>query len=428
MNNNLRRVAFFIRAYNDLDHYTPVIAEFILKKENPLIIVYTDLEIDNDYRFLYLKTLGDFEIIKDIDSQYVESTKKKGFFNILFKKFYSIKRNRKKLIGKIYRKLFFSCKKEIEFLKSKNIGVCAFEWSTPFSRGETVEKYFFAAKGIGITTVALPHGCNLFFYPDANSGYRWTTQKGVIPDESDRKLFDYYIFQNPIRRDHCIKWGQDPVKTQAWGSCRFYPEWSFKNKEICPKFSYGENFNKKIKVVFMQFQKNYNLKNEIVFETLKKLSNLENISLSVKDSTREGKEYYDKNKKSHTLGESLVGWYGNEVHSPALIDWADIVIVVGGSSIGVEVILQGKILIHPVYLDTNTTLYEYFKAAHCPNSYDELEQLISSQVKGNVLPKLKGTENLLKEIIYAGKEEFNVPKKYYDELKKINLNYGNIIK
>ena len=428
MNNNLRRVAFFIRAYNDLDHYTPVIAEFILKKENPLIIVYTDLQIDNDYRFLYLKTLGDFEIIKDIDSEYVESTKKKGFFDSLFKKLYLLKRNRKKFIGKIYRKLFFNCKKEIEFLKSKNIGVCAFEWSTPFSRGEIVEKYFFAAKGIGITTVALPHGCNLFFYPDANSGYRWTTQKGVIPDESDRNLFDYYIFQNPIRRDHCIKWGQDPVKTQAWGSCRFYPEWSSKNREICPKFSYVENSNKKIKVVFMQFQKNYNLKNELAFETLTKLSNLENILLSVKDSTREGKEYYDKNKKTHTLGKSLVGWYGNDVHSPALIDWADIVIVVGGSSIGVEVILQGKILIHPIYLDTNTTLYEYFQAAHCPDSYEELEKLINFQAKGNVLTKLKGTESLLKEIIYAGKEEFNVPKKYYHELKKINLNYGQTIK
>ena len=178
----------------------------------------------------------------------------------------------------------------------------------------------------------------------------------------------------------------------------------------------------------MQFQKNYNLKNDLAFDTLKKLSNLENILLTVKDSTREGKEYYDRNKKTNSLGKSLVGWYGNDIHSPALIEWADIVIVVGGSSIGVEVILQEKTLIHPIYLDTNTTLYEYFQAAHCPNSYEELEQFLNSQVKGNNLPKLEGTESLLKEIIYAGKEEFNVPKKYYDELKKINLNYGQIIK
>ena len=31
------------------------------------------------------------------------------------------------------------------------------------------------------------------------------------------------------------------------------------------------------------------------------------------------------------LGDALIGWYGNEVHSPALIDWADCVIVIGGS-------------------------------------------------------------------------------------------------
>ena len=387
MKNTPRRVA--VRAYNYLDHYTPVIAEFILKNENPIIIIFTDLDVDNDYRFIYLKSLGELEIIKDIDLEYVESSKKGGFFHNLFKKFYSLKRNRKKFIGKIYRKLFFNCKKQIAFLKENNIGTCAFEWSTPFSRGELIEKYFFAAKGTGVTTIALPHGCNLFLNPDVNLGYRWNAQKGIAPDESDRNLFDYYIFQNPIRRDQCIKWGYDPIKTQAWGSCRFYPEWAKKNKEICPKFKKETDSNEKIKIVFMQFQKNYNLKNELAFDTLKRISNLENVLLSVKDSTREGKEYYDRNKKTNILGNSLVGWYGNDVHSPALIDWADIVIVVGGSSIGVEVILQNKILIHPIYLDTNKTLYEYFQAAHCPNSYSELEDLLKSKIKGDPCLNLK---------------------------------------
>ena len=71
MNNKLRRVAFFVRAYNDLDHLTPLVAQFIIKKENPLIVVYTDLDVDNDYRFIYLKSLGDFEIIKEMDIEYV---------------------------------------------------------------------------------------------------------------------------------------------------------------------------------------------------------------------------------------------------------------------------------------------------------------------------------------------------------------------
>ena len=180
----------------------------------------------------------------------------------------------------------------------------------------------------------------------------------------------------------------------------------------------------------MQFQQEYNLKNDTVFDTLKKISFLKDTLLIVKDTTREGKEYGQdyKNKKNKIFGQSLVGWYGNEVHSPALIDWADIVIVVGGSSIGMEVILQNKILINPIYLDTNTTLYEFFEAAHCPNSYEELEKFLRLTIEKKPIPKLPGIEMIIKEIVYAGKENFNVPKKHYQELKKINLNYGKTIK
>ena len=427
MKNRLKRTAFFIRAYNDIDHFSPLIAEFILNKENPVVVINTDLEIDNDYRFKYLKTLGTFEIFQDPDDKFIKYSKGKGFLNKILKKLYLIRRNRNNIFGKIYRSLFFNCKDQIKFLRINNIGICAFEWSTPFDRGELIEKYFFAAKGMGITTIAIPHGCNVFLNSDVTFGYRKLIQKGVIPDQSDRNLFDYYIFQNPIRRDGWIKWGYNPIKTQAWGSLRFYPEWASINKEICPKFNYEKNDADKIKVVFMQFQKEYNLKNELIFDTLKNISSLENILLAVKDSTREGKEYYDKNKKSSSLGKSLVGWYGNEVHSPALIDWADIVIVVGGSSIGIEVILQNKTLIHPIYLDTNTTLFEFFNAAHCPSSYKELENMLNIIIGGNSLPKLSGADDLLKEIVYAGKEKFNVPRKYYELFKKLNFNYGKII-
>ena len=93
-----------------------------------------------------------------------------------------------------------------------------------------------------------------------------------------------------------------------------------------------------------------------------------------------------------------------------------------------EVILQGKILINPTYLDTNTTLYKYFEAAHCPNSYEELENFLKLVIEKKPIPKLPGTNKLIKEIVYAGKENFNVPKKHYQQLKEINLNYGKTIK
>ena len=428
MNNQFKRTAFFLRAYNDVDQISPLIAEFILNKKNPLIIITSDMDLENDYRFNYLKTLGDFEIVKNLDKEYVKFSQKKNFFLKLLSRLYLLKRNRKSFFGKIYRYFFFDCKAQVEFLKLKNVGFCVFEACSPYERGIIIEKYFLAAKGIGITTIALPHGCNLFLNPDVTIGYRKLIYKGVVQDQSDRNLFDYYIIQNPIRRDGWIKWGYDNVKTQAWGSLRYFPEWANKNREICPKFNFEGNSNGKTKIVFMQFQKDYNLNNDLVSDTLKKISFLKNALLIVKDTTREGKKYDDKNKKDKNFGESLVGWYGNEVHSPALIEWADVVIVVGGSSIGMEVILQNKILIDPTYLDTNTTLYEYFDAAHCLNSYDELENFLKLIIEKKPLPKLTGVDKIIREIIYAGKENFNVPKKHFQQLNEMNLNYGKIIK
>jgi hypothetical protein len=419
-----QRAAFFIRSYNDTDHFSPLIAEFIIKDENPLIVVYTDFKYEDDYRFKYLISLGRVEIIRDIDLDFVNYLNKKKLFSRLLDKFYLIKRNRKNLIGKLYRKLFFNCGKQVDILRDKNIGVCAFEWGTPFERGVILEKYFFAAKGMGITTIAIPHGCNIFLNSDVTIGYRKLMEKGVIPQKSDSSLFDYYILQNPIRRDGWIKWGLDPIKTQAWGSLRFYPGWADKNKKICPELKLEKNH--KTKVVFMQFQKEYNIFNNQIFETLTQISSIKDISLVVKDATREGKEYYDKNKASGLLGKSLVGWFGNNVHSPTLVEWADIVIVIGGS-IGIEAILQNKLLVYPTYLNNNITLYEHFDACYCPKNDSELIKLINDKSNGKNFPQKNGANDLLKEIVYAGNEKFNVPQKYYEKFKSINLKYSKII-
>ena len=47
----------------------------------------------------------------------------------------------------------------------------------------------------------------------------------------------------------------------------------------------------------MQFQKEYNINNLKVKDFLKKLSNIDDISIVVKDATREGKSFYIKVKK-----------------------------------------------------------------------------------------------------------------------------------
>lgn len=418
-----KRTAFFIRAYNDVDHFVPLIAEFIKKNENPLIVLTTNINFENDYRIIYLRNLGDFEIFRDEDKDFINYEVRNTFFSKLSSRLYSIRRNRRGIIGRYYRKLRFNCKKELDFLINKNIGACIFEWCSPFERGEVLERYFIAAKGIGLKTISIPHGCNIFMNSDVTTGYRNETIKGRLINAKDRNLFDYYVLQNPIRRDGWVRWGYDPLKTQAWGSTRFYPDWAKINKEICPKFKSNNITDKKLKVVFMQFQKDYNVHNELVMNALSKLSKLDFISLAVKDATREGKAFYNRNKAAGELGPALIGWYGNEVHSPALIDWADCVIVIGGS-IGIEVMLQNKHLIYPTYLNSNLTMYEFFNAAHCAESFEDI-QIILNKIKMNPdMPQPEGINKMLKEIVYAGEEPFNVPLQYYKSIKESTLNYG----
>ena len=61
--------------------------------------------------------------------------------------------------------------------------------------GDKIEKYFISSKALGIKTLALPHGCNIFVNSDVTSGYRDSLIKGKFVDQSETNLFDYYIFR-----------------------------------------------------------------------------------------------------------------------------------------------------------------------------------------------------------------------------------------
>ena len=96
------RVAFFLRAYNDIDHFAPIIWKCVKKGDNPLVVFTTDIDFKNDYRIKFLQKEGNIEIFQFLDKDYVRQPKRPYFF----KKIYNLKRNPSRIIGKIYRKLF----------------------------------------------------------------------------------------------------------------------------------------------------------------------------------------------------------------------------------------------------------------------------------------------------------------------------------
>ena len=418
------KTAFFIRAYNDLDHFAPIIWKFIKEGKSPIVIFYTDIDYKDDYRIKLLKRAGDFEIYNFFDNEYVKYQKNSnGLIFKFFKKLYNLKRDPDNFAGKVHRILFFDCINEIIFLRKNRVRQCVFEWGTPYNRGLVVEKFFKAAKTTGITTLSLPHGCNIYTHPDVNVGYKKLSSKGKLINAKRRNEFDYYIFQNPIRRDGWVKWGYNSSMTQAWGSCRFHPEWQKINLENCPSLNIKKATLDRFKIVFMDHQKDYNVYTFKIWSLLNKIAENENFFLCIKQSTRAGKDYHSRSfRKKHSQSNN-VEFVGNENHSPKLIEWADCIINFG-SSIGMEVLLQNKPLINPYYLHSNETIFEKFEAAYnAANEKEVLNYLYSIYDSKQYEIPTENIEKIFKEIIYGGKENHDVFQSYYDKIKSDYLNY-----
>jgi hypothetical protein len=418
------RTAFFLRAYNDLDHIAPIIWKFIKKEENPVVIFHTDVDYENDYRIKFLISEGPVEIFRDLDEEYMKFKKvSRNLFYRVRHKLFRLKRDPRTLLGRLHRKFSFDCSNQVKFLLKNEISQCVFEWGTPFERGEVINKYFIAAKGQGITTLCLPHGCNMFTHSDVNEGYRAFMIRGGIPDQSFRREYDYYVFQNPYRRDGWVKWGYNPVKTFAWGSARWCPEWQKLNQEICPEFIPKKDPNQRYKIVFMQYQSNYNIDKDLIWSLLSTIASNNGIQLIIKDNPRHGTNYSSKQFLENYGNVQNVEFVGNEANSPALIEWAECVIAFG-SSIGIEALCQNQPLINSYYLISNSTHFEKFEAALNAASKSEVMSHIKklmSNSEYNV--KSDGKEKLFKEFIYGGKDKHDVLESYYNKITNEYLSY-----
>ena len=236
----IKRILFFIKTYNDLDHITPLIWRAVKDGSNPIVVFINKFPFDSDYRVKFLKSEGKLEILCMTDERHNGYTSGSGgiifkiFRRIYFKKLSILDKVPDSYLERYYRKRFFDCSKEIKFLKDNNITSCVFEHSTPSSNGMVVEKFFRASKAIGIATFSIPHGGNVYTSLDVNERNVRLGKMGLFPTFKPRNEFDYYIHPDKIRRDCCVKWGHDHIKNQVWGSLRYYPEWQKINLKMCP--------------------------------------------------------------------------------------------------------------------------------------------------------------------------------------------------
>jgi hypothetical protein len=259
-----------------------------------------------------------------------------------------------------------------------------------------VKIFLEAANEKSIPTLALPHG--VFIY--TNNFVRNGSTEEDRYDKFNR--FDYIITQNELRKEVLARAGVLREKISVLGSARYCNEWMTQNKTILPRtMKVDDHKGEKLKVVFMTTRFAYRIDVDRMLNTFDLLASIKGIEVVVKPHTRSGKEakVYERIALSNVY----------EFSSVELCEWADIMIVIG-SSILIETLVQRKPVLYLKYLHENTTQYEELGACWTIHDETELTDALTSlqNNKSNVPYTDENINRFLSEIIYGGRSERDV--------------------
>jgi len=267
-----------------------------------------------------------------------------------------------------------------------------------------------AAKEKSIPTLALPHG--VYLYTNKFNKARFS------PGQRFYKFnrFDYVVVQNHLRKDVLVSSGIAREKITVLGSARFCGEWMAQNKKILPRRieSTGRD-PERLRVVFMPSKPRCKIDVERMHKTIDLLASLSKIEAVVKPHTRIGREAY--------LFDNMKLPNVSHVLTSELCEWADVVLIIG-SSVITEALMEGKPVLYLKYLHANTMLFEECGACWTINNEAELEQALDSlRKKSSSVPY--GEENVnrfLSEVVFGGKKNRDVLREYVQFIVSCRVN------
>jgi hypothetical protein len=259
-----------------------------------------------------------------------------------------------------------------------------------------------AAKEKSIPTLALPHG--VYLYTNKFNKTRFSSRQR------------YVIVQNHLRKDVLVSSGIAREKIIVLGSARFCGEWIAQNKKILPRIieSTGRD-PEKLRVVFMPSKPRCRIDVERMHNTIELLASLSEIDAVVKPHTRIGREAH--------LFDNMQLPNVSRILTSELCEWADVVLIIG-SSVITEALMQAKPVLYLKYLHANTMLFEECGACWTIHNETELEQALNSlRTKSADVPY--GDENVnrfLSEVVYGGRSKTDVLTDYVQFIVNCSVN------
>lgn len=271
-----------------------------------------------------------------------------------------------------------------------------------------------AARLLGRATVCLPHGLSIKLsgFPDQDRRFPW----------QDRNRFAAYV----LNTEHHRQWflshaGGDPSIMQTWGSVRWAPEWAELNRRLASPFAWPAD-GRALRTVLMVPKWGNNVDADAVVELVRRLQALDEVSLVVKGHPRPEDGSADPLRDHPAIDLARVH-DGTAADSVALIAAADVVIDVG-SSIGIEVLMQGRLLLNAAYLHGVTTLFDVVPGSCAvANGPEEVVDVLRRCAAGDA-PQVSDAarDEVLRRAVYASRPEaFDVLGAYVHNVRRLAL-------
>jgi hypothetical protein len=403
-----------------------------MKQDNYPVAVYCinpKYDTQNDYRLNFLKNQGiTVELIYNAFDQKLNSLQRimRSLFLWFFAKariFDSHYQEKSlflsrlaqlifEIIGvvlyELTRVMFYHKKWAYYVLEQTGAQALCFDHIIP--RRYVVEVLLKAAKKMSISTIALPHG--VYLYTN-----EFTKAKATVSRRFNKfNRFDYIVVQNQLRKDVLSRAGVARERIFVLGSARFCNEWLQQNSKILPRMiDANMNSTGKLKLVFMPSKPRCRIDVERMHNTIEILASHSEVEAVVKPHTRTGRE-------SHLFADMPLANVSN-VLTPELCEWADVMLVIG-SSVMTEALMQDKPVLYLKYLHANTTLFEEYGACWTLHNEAELEQALQS-LKGKRLDVPYQAENVnryVKEVVYGGQNKRDVLRDYVEFITSRTVN------
>ena len=358
----ITRVLFLLRSYNDIDHIVPIIWKC---RQCKVDCYYLLVESDHsrDYRIGFIRKSGAIRIHSKVMNYYHS-----------YARHFLISDNVKNIVDRLAGYMIGR-----PLLRKNKIEVVVTEWSGRSGRGKA--KYILRpAFQLGLQVYSVPHGYNIYTNLDVSrtiTNYR--QRLGKWPDFSSRNAFTRYVVQHQSTKTFCESYGIQATKLAVLGSTRFCREWIDINEQISrPRLEDRLGVNL-FKVVFFLPQWDYNVDRAECYRLIVQIGNIPEIFMRLKGSTRKIENPYDAEERHLIENKNIV--FSNEETSTALIRWSDVVVNFA-SSIGLEAVMQNKVILNPTYLHSNSTIFDDSNVAiNCDNP--DLVQEYILRIKSN---------------------------------------------